>query len=68
MPKIIDIASMPNFNPAVKNGQRSVSEGKIIWTEKNLVTCIKHGACLCVNQQRTIWRCPACNEGAFVIW
>jgi len=66
--KLLDIKDMPNFNSAVKNGVLSVSDGKIIWTEENYVTCIEHGACLCVNKERTIWRCPTCNEGAYVEW
>ena len=66
--KLLDLEQMPNFNPSVKNGCRSVSEGKIYWTDDNLVTCHKHGACLCVNEMRTIWRCPACHEGAYVDW
>lgn len=57
-PKLIDIQDMPEFNPLVKNGLTSVSEGKISWTENNLVTCREHGACLCLNKDRTIWRCP----------
>lgn len=68
IPKLIDIKDMPKFNPAVKNGLTSVSEGKIFWTNNNKVTCKEHGACLCLNMDRTIWRCPACNEGAYVIW
>lgn len=57
---------MPGYNPVVKNGAESVSLGKVIWTEKNKVTCMVHGAMLCVTEDRRIWRCPACNEGAYV--
>lgn len=63
-----DIKDMPNFNPTVPNGMDSVSTGKVYWTEKNLVTCARHGAMLCVNPDRTIWRCPTCHEGAYVEW
>ncbi|KKL24325.1 hypothetical protein LCGC14_2416460 [marine sediment metagenome] len=63
-----DIKEMPNFNPSVKNGVDSVSAGKVYWDDRNLVTCALHGAMLCVNPSRTIWRCPACHEGAFVEW
>lgn len=66
--RLIDIRDMPEFNPIVKNGLASVSLGKIFWTEKNLVTCREHGACLCLNKDRTLWRCPTCNEGAYVKW
>jgi hypothetical protein len=59
---------MPEFNSIVKNGLTSVSEGKIFWTDNNLVTCKEHGACLCLNKDRSIWRCPTCNEGAYVTW
>jgi hypothetical protein len=59
---------MPEFNPIVKNGLTSVSEGKIFWTDNNLVTCKEHGACLCLNKDRSIWRCQTCNEGAYVTW
>jgi hypothetical protein len=67
-PKLTNIKDMPEFNPIVKNGLTSVSEGKIFWTNNNLVTCKEHGACLCLNKDRTLWRCPTCNEGAYVIW
>ena len=66
--KLLDIACMPNLNPKVTDGLYSVSEGKIYWTDENYVTCREHGACLCVNKDRSIWRCPACHEGAYVIW
>jgi len=66
--KLHDLKDMPNFNPDVKNGTDSVSTGKVCWTEANLVTCRVHGAMLCVNPSRTIWRCPACHEGAYVEW
>lgn len=31
-------------------------------TGNNLV-CEEHGAMLCVNKDRSIWRCPVCNIG-----
>jgi hypothetical protein len=65
--KLIDIKDMPKFNPIVKNGLTSVSTGKIFWTENNKVTCKEHGACLCLNKDRNLYRCPTCNEGAYVI-
>ena len=67
-PKLHDIKDIPNFNPNVKNGLDSVSSGLVYWTDNNLVTCHRHGAMLCVNESRTIWRCPACNVGAYVEW
>lgn len=67
-PQLIDIADMPDFNPVVKNGLRSVTQDLIFWTKNNKVTCKEHGACLCLSQDRNIWRCPTCNEGAYVIW
>ena len=67
-PKLVDIKDMPEFNPTVKNGLTSVSEGKIVWTSNNKVTCREHGACLCLNMDRSLWRCPTCNEGAYVTW
>jgi hypothetical protein len=67
-PKLIDIKDMPEFNPIVKNGLTSVSTRLIYWTEQNKVTCKEHGACLCLNKEKSIWRCPTCNEGAYVIW
>jgi hypothetical protein len=66
--RIIDIADMPHFNPVVKNGIHSVSKRKIFWTSNNYVTCKEHGARLCVSKDRRIWRCPTCNEGAYVEW
>jgi len=66
--RIMDIAKMPSFNPKVQNGVHSVSEKKVFWTDNNYVTCREHGACLCVSKDRKIWRCPTCNEGAYVEW
>ncbi len=63
-----DIKEMPNYNPSVPNGCDSVTSGKIYWDEKNLVTCVEHGACNAVNPDRTIWRCLSCHEGAWVVW
>ncbi len=66
--ELYDIKDMPNYNPAVPNGCDSVSTGKVYWTDNNLVTCEVHGAMLCVNPDRTIWRCPTCHEGAYIQW
>ena len=65
-PHLLDIADMPDCSLKVKDGLHSVSEGKIFWTENNKVTCREHGACNCVNKERTIWRCLTCHEGAYV--
>ena len=65
-PKLLDIADMPNCSLEVKDGLHSVTEGRIFWTENNKVTCLEHGACNCVNKERTIWRCLTCHEGAYV--
>jgi hypothetical protein len=66
--KLMDIADMPSFNPEAKDGLHSVSEGKIFWTDNNLVTCREHGACNAVNKDLSIWRCLTCHEGAYVQW
>ena len=66
--RLIDLADMPSASPDVTNNSRDVTSGDIFWTDDNLVTCKEHGACLCVNIDRSIWRCPACNKGAFVEW
>jgi hypothetical protein len=63
---IVDIKQMPGFNPTVQNGIESVSKAKVIWTDTNLVTCLEHGAMLCISENRRLWRCPTCNEGAYV--
>ena len=65
-PILLDIAKMPDCDLQVKDGMHSVSEGKIFWTDGNKVTCKEHGACNCVNKERTIWRCLTCHEGAYV--
>ncbi len=64
--KLKDIKDMPNFKQSVTNGLDSVSSGKVFFTKENLVTCLTHGAMLCVSENRRIWRCPTCNEGAYV--
>lgn len=71
-----DIALMPNFNNNVANGSKSVSEGKVFWGKMDwmlkesidCVCCVKHGACLCVAilDSGRLYRCEACNEGAYV--
>lgn len=76
MPILKDIKEMPGFNSEVKNGISSVSEDKVFWgkleSDKvglDTVTCREHGACLCVavTKQGRLYRCPTCNQGAFVI-
>lgn len=76
MLELHDIRTMPNFNPKVPNGADSVSRGIIYFgTPRHApdslptVCCVNHGATLCVAKLREggmIWRCPACNEGAFI--
>ncbi len=64
--RLWDIKTMPDFSSAVTNGTNSISRGRVYWTNKNKVTCRKHGAMLCVSESRQMWRCPACNEGAYM--
>lgn len=66
--RLSDIADIPNFSSRVKDGLHSVSEGKIFWTDNNLVTCKEHGACNALNKDLSIWRCLTCHEGAYVQW
>lgn len=76
--KIIDIKDMPNFNDEVKNGLDNVSKkevffGKNDWMPKfavKTVCCLKHGAMNVVakTEKGQIWRCIACNRGAFEIF
>ena len=63
--KIYDLKEMPNINSkSGAHGLDSVSTGKVFWTNKNKVTCHKHGA---MNKMSPngIWRCIMCNEGAY---
>lgn len=65
--KLIDLAAMPNHNPATGgHGLHSISQGLVFWTEHNKVTCATHGAMNAVNPECTIWRCFACGEGAYM--
>lgn len=69
---ITDIKNMPNFNSKVTNGVDSVSKNKVYtnwgkWADTVYVKCRKHGAMLCVSQDRRIYRCSTCNEGAYKI-
>ena len=77
IPTLRDIRSMPGFNPQVPNGADSVSSGLVYFgqpkhetSELSLPTvcCVEHGAMLCVakHEAGVLWRCPTCNEGAFV--
>jgi hypothetical protein len=70
--RLLDISDMPNFNSSVKDGLHSVTEGKVFWfRQENGIETVyykEHGACLCLNKDMTIWRCPTCHEGAFVEW
>jgi len=54
----------------VKEGYIATDEHNRIFECLNWVPtvyCISHGAILCVanNEKGKIWRCPACNEGAY---
>ncbi len=67
LPVIVDIADMPDFNPAAGlHGTKAVSAGEVTWTLRNKATCHLHEAMLCVSPNRRIWRCPACNVGCYV--
>lgn len=67
-PTLLDLADMPSWNPrAGAHGLHSVSEDKVFWDGPNKVACRQHGAMLAVNPDCTIWRCIACNEGAFLV-
>lgn len=69
---MLDIAAMPGHNPkAASRGERSVSEGHVKLGREGKLPgfyprCVEHGAMLCVNEERTIWRCIACGAGAFL--
>lgn len=64
---LIDIEKMPNFNSSTRSlGDHSISDGKVYWTDSNLVTCSDHRAMLAVNMDCTIWRCIACGAGAYM--
>lgn len=69
--KWVDIKDMPSFNPEVKNGIASISEGKIYLaitkyypTNEVLPYCVEHGALNRVSAN--IWRCTQCNEGCYI--
>lgn len=65
--EIVDIANMPNHNPnTASRGEHSVSEGQVYAHPTQRVVCKDHGAMLCVNPDRTIYRCEACGAGAYV--
>ena len=71
--KLMNIKDMPGYNPITNTTNRpenDVSTRKVYWHYKSKVTCKEHKAMLCVNEDRTLWRCPAlgCNVGAFVEW
>jgi hypothetical protein len=77
--RLLDIATMPGFNPdALTTAEAheqalSVTRGRVLFGRipgqggLETVSCVDHGAMLCVakNDSGRIWRCPACNEGAF---
>lgn len=73
---LIDIRAMPGFNEAsnmLGKEQRDVSSGKVFfgklpWMSNiavETVCCVEHGAMNLVNKEKTIWRCLACNAGAY---
>jgi hypothetical protein len=60
---------MPGWNPAVPNGAKSVSEGKVTVRFEPLlgawsVGCVEHGAMNKVTKEG-IWRCLACHEACY---
>lgn len=69
MRKIVDIQDMPNFNPSVKDGLTSVSEGKVSLRKYHgewFPACQEHGALLKVSKGG-IWRCMECHEGCYEV-
>lgn len=64
--ELCDLRDMSGFNSkAGDHGTKSVSEGKVFWTDKNKVTCYIHRAMNKVSHDG-IWRCIMCNEGAYL--
>jgi hypothetical protein len=73
MVELYDLATISD----VPNGAHSVSEDKVFyglmdWMSHEpkaleTVCCVKHGAMLnvAITKDGKIWRCPACNVGAF---
>ena len=64
---MMDVKSMPDYNPEIKNGNDSVSSGHIVLKQYNgkmYPACINHGALLKVSQDG-IWRCGTCNKGCY---
>jgi hypothetical protein len=65
---LLNVEEMPNRDPAVVNGLRSVTDGAVRWGRPRLggmetVICMRHGAMLRVGEK--LWRCPTCNVGAY---
>jgi hypothetical protein len=77
---IVDIAEMPGFNINALTTDEAREQTRSVTRDRaycgvphpyhgglSTVCCREHGAMLCVakNESGRIWRCPACNEGAF---
>jgi hypothetical protein len=70
-PELLDLEAMPGYNLAANTTgrrERAVTDGLVYWDEVHKVCCKLHRAMLCVNRERTIWRCPWCHTGAYVRW
>jgi hypothetical protein len=70
-PKLLDLEDMPDYNPAsntLRRCERAVTDGLVYWDDQQKVCCKLHRAMLCVNLDRTIWRCPWCHIGVYVVW
>lgn len=74
MTTLLDIKDMPGFNATVPNGTDSVSTGRVFFGRNpdqggmDTVSCRNHGATNCVavlENGGRLWRCLACNEGAY---
>lgn len=71
-----DLNTFIQKNKQLEKNIVSLKDSPVVVTEKNLVYvdvlsntphCKQHGAMLCMNEERTIWRCPACNVGMLYI-
>ncbi|MEK6830110.1 MAG: hypothetical protein AABY15_08400 [Nanoarchaeota archaeon] len=82
MRQLVNIKDMPGFDPSVTNGLDNVSKGEVYFGicrvkqyngfrefSQPTIVCDDHGAMLCVgiNEYGKIWRCPACNRGAYEV-
>lgn len=62
--KAISLAAKLRRQLELSEAEVSMSGSYLIFDKHGVPTCSEHGAMLCMDKPRGMWRCPTCHLGA----